>query len=238
MKNGEKKDNKGFTLVELIIVLVILAILAAILVPALLGYIDEAKKEQDIVEAKACLTAVQSQLAITYGTYTPDYKKGDYNNIFAGMTNTSISNDKQNVYLNNRQNLSPFTKAVFEKSGIQEPYCIILYTLQTDDLSAGGDVRDSYTCYSIVFWADKNRKPLFYNINTNDWEEGSPYTAGLVIRGKNSSSQGKKPNEILSGKFAGKVVVPYVVYRNKDDSSIRDKNAGDINSLIETAIAK
>ena len=31
-----KKNNKGFTLVELIVVLVILAILAAILVPALL----------------------------------------------------------------------------------------------------------------------------------------------------------------------------------------------------------
>ena len=36
----KEMNNKGFTLVELIVVLVILAILAAILVPALLGYID------------------------------------------------------------------------------------------------------------------------------------------------------------------------------------------------------
>ncbi|MBQ1326631.1 MAG: type II secretion system protein, partial [Eubacterium sp.] len=43
-----KKNNKGFTLVELIVVLVILAILAAVLVPALLGYIDKAKKKKDM----------------------------------------------------------------------------------------------------------------------------------------------------------------------------------------------
>ena len=41
---ARKENNKGFTLVELIVVLVILAILAAVLVPALLGYIDDARK--------------------------------------------------------------------------------------------------------------------------------------------------------------------------------------------------
>ena len=46
------KNNKrrGFTLVELIVVLVILAILAALLIPALTGYIDKAKKNQVIAE--------------------------------------------------------------------------------------------------------------------------------------------------------------------------------------------
>lgn len=40
------KEKKGFTLVELIVVLVILAILAALLIPALTGYIDKAKINQ------------------------------------------------------------------------------------------------------------------------------------------------------------------------------------------------
>ena len=40
------KEKKGFTLVELIVVLVILAILAALLIPALIKYIDKAKENQ------------------------------------------------------------------------------------------------------------------------------------------------------------------------------------------------
>ena len=42
-------ENKGFTLVELIVVMVILTLLAAILVPSLLGWIDEAKGKQYIL---------------------------------------------------------------------------------------------------------------------------------------------------------------------------------------------
>ena len=60
-------ENKGFTLVELIVVLVILAILAAILVPALLGYIDRAKEKQYVLNAKSALTATQAEFSSLYG---------------------------------------------------------------------------------------------------------------------------------------------------------------------------
>ena len=52
-------NKKGFTLVEIIVVLVILAILAAIAVPSVLGYVEEAKKEKYIAEAKAIYTVIQ-----------------------------------------------------------------------------------------------------------------------------------------------------------------------------------
>ena len=55
----KKFNKKGFTLVEIIVVLVILAILAAIAVPSVLGYVEEAKKEKYIAEAKAIYTVIQ-----------------------------------------------------------------------------------------------------------------------------------------------------------------------------------
>ena len=63
----KKNNNKGFTLVELIVVLVILAILAAILIPALLGYIDRAREKQVTTNAEAALVAAQGKMADAYG---------------------------------------------------------------------------------------------------------------------------------------------------------------------------
>ena len=61
------KEKRGFTLVELIVVLVILAILAALLVPALTGYIDKAKKSQVIAETRMLHTAIQTEMSELYG---------------------------------------------------------------------------------------------------------------------------------------------------------------------------
>lgn len=63
-----KHKNKGFTLVELIVVLVILAILAALLVPALTGYIDKAKEKKIVAETRMVVTAVQTVASETYGS--------------------------------------------------------------------------------------------------------------------------------------------------------------------------
>lgn len=74
----KRKREQGFTLVELIVVLVILAILAAILTPALLGYIDRAKDQQLIVEAKELMTAAQAGIVEAYALEKKDFE--DYVN--------------------------------------------------------------------------------------------------------------------------------------------------------------
>ena len=61
------KDKAGFTLVELIVVLVILAILAAMLVPALTGYIDKANKEKITAECRQVVMAAQTETSALYG---------------------------------------------------------------------------------------------------------------------------------------------------------------------------
>lgn len=60
LQQKRRSRKGGFTLVELIVVLVILAILAALLIPALTGYIDRAKQKQIIAETRQCVMAAQT----------------------------------------------------------------------------------------------------------------------------------------------------------------------------------
>ena len=62
----KKNDKKGFTLVELIVVLVILAILAALLIPALTGYIDKAKRKSIVAETRQAVMAAQTLVDEAY----------------------------------------------------------------------------------------------------------------------------------------------------------------------------
>lgn len=55
--------NKGFSLVELIIVIAIMAILAAAIAPALIRYIDKSRKSDDVAAAETVNTAVNAALA-------------------------------------------------------------------------------------------------------------------------------------------------------------------------------
>lgn len=90
-----KKSNKGFSLVELIIVIAIMAILAAAIAPALIRYIDKSRKADDIQFFGQFATAANSALAnedaysdvtANMGTGNPVYTVAfDQNGVLQGL---------------------------------------------------------------------------------------------------------------------------------------------------------
>lgn len=74
-----KEDNKGFTLIELIIVIAILAILVGLLAPQYIKYVEKSRKSTDVSNLERLVEAVKVASAdtdynIPYGTYTISIK--------------------------------------------------------------------------------------------------------------------------------------------------------------------
>lgn len=59
----KKMNNKGFSMVELIIVIAIMAILAAALAPALIKYINKSRLSTDISTGTSIASAIQTALS-------------------------------------------------------------------------------------------------------------------------------------------------------------------------------
>ncbi len=75
-KARSSKKNKGFSLVELIVVIAIMAVLVAVLAPQFTKYIDQSRQSNDAATVSGIVTAAQVGVA-DLKTY-PDLKPGTY----------------------------------------------------------------------------------------------------------------------------------------------------------------
>lgn len=66
----KKMNNKGFSLVELIIVIAIMAILVGVLAPQFIKYIESSRQSTDIQSASAVRSAIEA--AVAEGTIDSD----------------------------------------------------------------------------------------------------------------------------------------------------------------------
>ena len=108
----DKNKKKGFTLVELIVVLAILAILAAMLVPALTGYIDKANEKKVLATARHYYVAAQTVVSEAYANGDEINEIIVSNNKFG--SSIQIGNDtdetpKDNKYFQSFLNLAELT---------------------------------------------------------------------------------------------------------------------------------
>lgn len=84
-----KKNKKGFTLIEIIVVVVILAVLMAIAVPAVMKYINEADDAKYMAQARGAFIIAEAESAKEWmsakGTKPTEWTSSDTTKVLAEL---------------------------------------------------------------------------------------------------------------------------------------------------------
>ena len=193
MQKKEKNTRKGFTLVELIVVLVILAILAAFMIPALIQYIERSLEASDLIEVRAA-----------------------YIDVMAAVTEQDSENMSKTVRLKQKQDdwqsSDPITIA-----GVTH------YKKQGDTANwkgipaAGGECEvyyDSAAAVIVFDWKGKSTPG-----STIDWDEN---LHGILEKTDILQNLNKNQNFEIDSKCPNSSMVPKVEQQIKSDSLLNN----------------
>lgn len=220
----KKKTDKGFTLVELIIILVILAIISALLIPTLVGYIDEARAKKYLPNAKSCFDAAQAMFSKQYGLNdnlpagTPVVEKPGGNRVVSGANNRD-----QDI------TDTEFAAEVLRLAGLPDgtPYLFMVgvgSALQPNGTVSRGHTvteQDKYTVYYAVYIEKEDSKAWYYY--NGAWTTTNP-------RLNNTNFAFDTNNIILNGPDKGVKIQYYLIVNHNTQyttNSVNDKKFWD-----------
>ena len=170
-------NNKGFTLVELIVVLLILAIMAALLIPALLGYIDKAMSRQALLNARDCRQAAQVAISEIYGKQKEEIKLGEP---VIPLPEGAVQSKNGPTDKNGDVSLvgSDFANKVLktvDMTGDEEPYCLMIAVGSNHNKNGrlqNVTKHDKYTIYYVLYMETADSQPIYYY--NGIWEQKNP----------------------------------------------------------------
>ena len=163
MIHQERENQKGFTLVELIVVITILSLMAGILVPQLLGHVDKARMDAEYDSGENCRLAAQLKLnALEYMDVFPnrDSMNREENTAAGAMWSPDFRED------------------VIAMSGV-DVYNLYIGTGQFATYNTNAVTEDdsyAYTVYFVAYQRDENSPMVFYD--GEKWGTKCPWSLG------------------------------------------------------------
>ena len=156
---NEKKDNKGFSLVELIIVIAIMAILVGIVGTQVLPYINKSKEAKDLQIINSYGTAATTAYASNAETVTDNVTVDVYTDkTSSNAAKKALANEI--ITLTGYETIDKLTDKMGSKDGKNIAKIEIVFDIK--DVAAAGSTPAKTSTKTITTQAyDSSNKPIF-----------------------------------------------------------------------------